>query len=133
MSIFNAHINRVPHKGVVRDSFYHRGQFLNAERDKSSDENERSSLIIELPDGRDLIVVQIAGLIARRIVCWVKKGDALETGEKFGLIRFGSRVDVYLPEHILPKVAVGQLTIAGETILADLDAQTSSSISFAPI
>ena len=96
------------------------GKFFNASLDKASADNERNSLCIRMDDGRDLAVVQIAGLVARRIVCFVKSGDALETGERFGLIRFGSRLDVYLPEGVDPMVSIGQTMVAGETVLAEL-------------
>jgi phosphatidylserine decarboxylase len=93
---------------------------LSADLEKASDQNERQSLLLELPDGKEMVVVQIAGLVARRILCWVEEGENLKTGERFGLIRFGSRVDVYLPDGIAPKVAVGQQVLGGETIMADL-------------
>ena len=120
LNVFNCHINRMPHRGKIKKSLYKTGKFLSADVDKASDVNERHSFLLELPDGRDLIVVQIAGFIARRIVSWSKEGDSVETGERFGLIRFGSRVDVYLPAGIVPSVAVGQTVIGGETILANL-------------
>ena len=120
MSVFNCHVNRTPVEGTVTAVAYRPGKFLNASRDKASTDNERNSLAIRLPDGRQVAVVQIAGLVARRIVCWVDKGAYLRTGERFGLIRFGSRLDVYLPEGVAPLVAVGQTMVAGETVLADL-------------
>lgn len=120
MSVFNCHVNRVPISGVVRAVAYRPGKFLNASLDKASADNERNSLWIQMADGSDLAVVQIAGLVARRIVCFVKSGDKLETGERFGLIRFGSRLDVYLPDGVAPLVRVGQTMIAGETVLAEL-------------
>jgi phosphatidylserine decarboxylase len=100
---------------------YRPGKFLNASLDKASIDNERNSLLLELPDGRHLIVVQIAGLVARRIVPFVSEGQGLRTGERFGLIRFGSRLDVYLPDGVEPLVALGQTMVAGETVLAELD------------
>ena len=121
MNPLNCHINRLPHSGTIKLSKYRTGRFLSADLDKASETNERQSLLVELPDGRDMVVVQIAGMVARRILCWVEEGEQLKTGERFGLIRFGSRVDVYLPENIMPQVAVGQIAIAGETIIADLN------------
>ena len=120
MSVFNCHINRAPVAGKVQAVAYRPGKFFNASLDKASADNERNSLCIRMDDGRDLAVVQIAGLVARRIVCFVKSGDALETGERFGLIRFGSRLDVYLPEGVDPMVSIGQTMVAGETVLAEL-------------
>ncbi len=120
MSVFNCHINRAPVAGKVQAAAYRPGKFFNASLDKASADNERNSLCIRMDDGRDLAVVQIAGLVARRIVCFVKSGDALETGERFGLIRFGSRLDVYLPEGVDPMVSIGQTMVAGETVLAEL-------------
>ncbi|WP_138421481.1 phosphatidylserine decarboxylase [Maritimibacter alexandrii] len=120
MSVFNCHVNRVPVTGEIAAIAYRPGKFFNASLDKASVDNERSSLRIRMTDGRDLAVVQIAGLVARRIVCFVKEGDSLATGERFGLIRFGSRLDVYLPEGIEPIVALGQTMIAGESVIAEL-------------
>jgi phosphatidylserine decarboxylase len=121
MNVFNCHVNRAPVPGTVSAVAYRPGKFFNASLDKASEHNERNSLAIEMADGRQVAVVQIAGLVARRIVCWTEVGDDLETGDRFGLIRFGSRVDVYLPEGVVPEVALGQTMIAGETILARLD------------
>jgi phosphatidylserine decarboxylase len=118
MSVFNCHVNRAPIAGKVTAVVYRPGKFLNASLDKASEENERNALAIEMADGRKIAVVQIAGLVARRIVCWTKPGDGLATGERFGLIRFGSRLDVYLPEGVAPQVAVGQTAVAGETVIA---------------
>ncbi|MFP3385256.1 phosphatidylserine decarboxylase [Tritonibacter scottomollicae] len=120
MSVFNCHINRAPVAGEVTAVAYRPGKFLNASLDKASVDNERNGLAIRMADGRDLAVVQIAGLVARRIVCFVKPGAVLSGGERFGLIRFGSRLDVYLPEGVSPLVAIGQTMVAGETVLADL-------------
>ena len=120
MSVFNCHVNRVPIAGEITAIAYRPGKFLSADLDKASDDNERNSLRIEMADGRDLAVVQIAGLVARRIVCFVKPGVHMQTGERFGLIRFGSRLDVYLPDGVEPLVSVGQTMIAGETVLAEL-------------
>ncbi len=129
MSVFNCHINRAPVAGEVKAVAYRPGKFFNASLDKASVDNERNSLCIEMADGRELAVVQIAGLVARRIVCFVTPGAKLGTGERFGLIRFGSRLDVYLPNGVEPQVRIGQTMIAGETIIADLtvtDEGTSS-------
>ncbi|TDT74102.1 phosphatidylserine decarboxylase [Litoreibacter halocynthiae] len=123
MNVFNCHVNRSPMDGTITQIVYHEGKFVNASLDKASEHNERNGLAIESPDGHRIGVVQIAGLVARRIVCFVKTGDALKAGEVFGLIRFGSRLDVYLPEGILPAVSVGTTAVAGETTLADLHAE----------
>jgi len=120
MNVFNCHVNRTPIAGVIKKVAYRPGKFLNASLDKASEDNERNSLCIEMEDGREIAVVQIAGLVARRIVPFVHGGEKLETGERFGLIRFGSRVDVYLPDGVAPMVALGQTMVAGETVLADL-------------
>jgi len=123
MSVFNCHINRAPVAGEITAVSYRPGKFFNASLDKASSDNERNSLVIRRDDGRDIVVVQIAGLVARRIVCFVKPSDRVMSGERFGLIRFGSRLDVYLPQGVDPLVRVGQTMIAGETILADLKEQ----------
>jgi phosphatidylserine decarboxylase len=120
MNVFDCHVNRAPLGGKVTAVVYHPGKFLNAELDKASEHNERNSLAIETPAGAHLAVVQIAGLVARRIVCDVAPGAVLRAGERFGMIRFGSRLDVYLPAGVTPLVAVGQRAVAGETVLADL-------------
>ena len=120
MSVFNCHVNRAPIAGRVLAVAYRPGRFFNASLDKASDLNERNGLCLELADGRQLAVVQIAGLVARRILCWTKKGQDLRTGERFGLIRFGSRLDVYLPPGVAPLVAIGQTMVAGETVIAEL-------------
>ncbi len=120
MSVFDCHINRAPVPGRLARMAYSPGRFLNASLDKASDENERNALLIEAENGRQIVVVQIAGLVARRIVPLVREGAVLARGERFGLIRFGSRLDVYLPEGAAPLVAVGQRAVAGETVLADL-------------
>lgn len=120
MNVFNCHVNRAPIGGEVRVIAYRPGKFFNASLDKASSDNERNSLCIELKDGRQIAVVQIAGLVARRIVCFSQFADVLKTGERFGLIRFGSRLDVYLPEGVQPMVSLGQTMVAGETVLADL-------------
>ena len=118
MSVFNCHVNRSPATGRVERIVYRPGAFINAELDKASEDNERNSLVIGTAQGR-IGVVQIAGLVARGIVCFSKEGQAISAGERFGLIRFGSRLDVYLPDGTKPLVSVGQTAIAGETILAD--------------
>ena len=120
MSVFNCHVNRAPAAGKVEKIAYRPGKFLNASLDKASDDNERNSLIIRMEDGRILPVVQIAGLVARRIMSFTQEGAVLERGERFGLIRFGSRLDVYLPEGVTPSAKIGQTMIAGETVIADL-------------
>jgi len=121
MSVFNCHVNRVPVSGEITAVAYRPGKFLNASLDKASVDNERNSLAIRLEDGRQIAVVQIAGLVARRIVCWVQPGKVLGRGDRFGLIRFGSRLDVYLPDGVEPQVAIGQTMIAGESVIADLN------------
>ena len=120
MNVFNCHVNRAPVAGTVSAIAYRPGKFFNASLDKASSDNERNSLCIEMADGRQIAVVQIAGLVARRIVCFVKPNDTIVAGARFGLIRFGSRLDVYLPEGVEPHVSIGQTMVAGETILADL-------------
>jgi phosphatidylserine decarboxylase len=120
LSIFNVHIVRAPVSGRVARSVYVPGKFLNAELDKASEENERRALLIETAAGDKIGVVLIAGLIARRIVTFVSEGDSVQVGDRIGLIRFGSRVDVYLPPEARPLVAVGQTAIGGETVLAEL-------------
>ncbi|MDI3471172.1 MAG: Phosphatidylserine decarboxylase [Pseudolabrys sp.] len=122
MSVFNCHVNRCPMTGRVDKIVYQPGKFLNADLDKASADNERNSLVISNQTSR-IAVVQIAGLVARRIVCAVREGQPVGAGERFGMIRFGSRLDVYLPEGTTPQVAVGQVAIAGETVLADLRVQ----------
>ncbi len=120
MNVFDVHVNRSPADGRITRIAYVPGLFLNADLDKASLDNERQALTLELPDGRSLGVVQIAGLVARRIVKFVNEDDMLAAGQRFGLIRFGSRVDVFLPPGVGPLVCVGQRAIAGETVLADL-------------
>jgi phosphatidylserine decarboxylase len=119
MSVFDCHVNRSPVTGKVEKVIYQPGKFVSADLDKASADNERNSLVIATA-GTHIAVVQIAGLVARRIVCFVRNGDSINTGQRFGMIRFGSRLDVYLPESTPPLVAVGQTSIAGETVLADL-------------
>lgn len=122
MSVFNCHVNRAPIAGEITAISYRPGKFFNASLDKASVDNERNSLSIRMADGRSIAVVQIAGLVARRIVCFTEIGARVQTGERFGLIRFGSRLDVYLPEGVEPQVRIGQTMIAGETVIADLTA-----------
>jgi phosphatidylserine decarboxylase len=126
MNVFNVHINRSPIDAEVVGSAYRPGKFVNAALDKASDENERSSLHLRTSDGQDICVVQIAGLVARRILTWTKPGQKLHAGERYGMIRFGSRVDVYLPDGVQPLVSVGQTAIAGETVLADLRSEEAA-------
>jgi phosphatidylserine decarboxylase len=128
MNVFDVHVNRSPVDARIEKITYIPGTFLNAELDKASEDNERQALTLELADGRMLGVVQIAGLIARRIVKFVNEGDRLGAGQRFGLIRFGSRVDVYLPKGVNPLVAVGQSAIAGETVLADMSSSEAERI-----
>ena len=120
MNVFDVHVNRSPVDGRIGALNYVPGKFINAELDKASEDNERQALTIEMDDGVKIGVVQIAGLVARRIVKFVKPGDQLQSGQRFGLIRFGSRVDVYLPPGHHAAVCVGQRAVAGETVLADL-------------
>jgi phosphatidylserine decarboxylase len=123
MSVFDVHINRAPIGGTVRRVVYIPGRFLNADLDKASEENERQHVMIERGDGLVVCFTQIAGLVARRIVPFVKPGDILASGQRVGLIRFGSRVDVYLPKGTAPRVLMGQKVIAGETVLAEVGGQ----------
>ena len=118
MNVFNVHINRSPVSGNVKDIIYKEGQFLNASLDKASEKNERSSLIISSDNGVEIIVVQIAGLIARRILGFISNNHNLYQGERFGLIRFGSRVDIYMPLDAVTKCSIGDKVIAGESVLA---------------
>ena len=119
MNVFNVHSNRSPVDGTVERIEYSRGSFINADLDKASTENERNAMVVKL-DGERITVVQVAGLIARRILCYVKAGDRLARGQRYGFIRFGSRVDVYLPLTARPRVAVGDRVAATSTILAEL-------------
>ena len=119
LSLFDAHVTRTPSAGRILGTAYHRGQFLNASLDKASDLNERQSLVLERTDGTRLVVVQVAGLIARRIVCAVQRGDGVETAQTYGIIRFGSRVDLYVPETFRVHVLRGQRMIGGETVIAE--------------
>jgi len=120
MNVFNVHSNRSPVDGVVKGRWYHPGLFVNAALDKASSENERNALHLQTASGADITCTQVAGLIARRILCYVQPGDRLSRGQRYGFIRFGSRVDVYLPTTARPRVALGDRTRAGETVLAEL-------------
>ena len=123
LNVFDVHVNRVPMGGRVKKLAYSKGRFLNASLDKASEENERMAIRIASTEGPDVAVVQIAGLIARRIVCTLKEGQEVATGERLGLIRFGSRTDVYLPAEWAPLVVKGQRVIGGETVIADAAAR----------
>jgi phosphatidylserine decarboxylase len=120
MNVFNVHSNRSPVDGEVREVWYHAGSFLNAALAKASLENERNALWIKTADGTDVTCVQVAGLVARRILCYVKAGDALARGQRYGFIRFGSRVDIYLPPTAVARVAVGDKVSATATVIAEL-------------
>ncbi|MCB5945224.1 phosphatidylserine decarboxylase [Acidocella sp. KAb 2-4] len=120
LSVLDVHVNRAPIAATVEKIAYHPGLFLNAAADKASDDNERNSLLLRLANGQQAVVVQIAGLIARRILCEAHEGQSLSAGQRFGIIRFGSRTDLYLPEGCAPLVAVGQRMIGGETVMAEL-------------
>lgn len=120
MSVFNVHVNRAPAEGKILKSVYVPGKFLNATLDKASKDNERQILAMKTKGGKTLCFVQIAGLVARRILCEATEGMEYKAGERFGLIRFGSRLDVYLPEGVEPQVCLGQTMVAGETVIADL-------------
>jgi len=126
MNVFNVHVNRVPIDGTIAATHYRPGKFFNASLDKASEFNERQSLRLTTNEGHDIAFVQIAGLIARRIRCDVSANQSVKTGERFGLIRFGSRVDVYLPDGVEPLVVLGQRTLAGETVIADLSNSESA-------
>ena len=123
MNVFDVHVNRAPVDGRVSGRSYRPGKFLNASLDKASEDNERMSLKVTTGDGQEVAFVQIAGLVARRILCDVDEGTALMAGQRYGMIRFGSRVDVYLPDGVAPLVCEGQRAVAGETVIADLRAQ----------
>jgi len=120
MNIFNVHVNRVPYSGIVQIIQYKKGRFISANLDKASALNEQNAIVIATDKGSQIITVQIAGLIARRIVCWIKEGMMLKKGERFGLIRFGSRLDVYLPPDTEIKVKIGDKVRSGESVLGEL-------------
>jgi len=126
MNVFNVHVNRAPIGGTISGASYRPGKFLNASLDKASEFNERQSLKVRTEDGTEVAFVQIAGLVARRILCDVREGDSVRAGERFGMIRFGSRVDIYMPDHVEPLVSVGQTAIAGETVIGDMRAQETA-------
>lgn len=128
LNVFNVHVNRVPIGGRIVRAKYRPGLFLNAALDKASDDNERMSIRVKTDSGQEIAFVQIAGLVARRILCDVRDGDVVSTGQRYGLIRFGSRCDVYLPDGISPLVCVGQSTIGGETVIADLTNSESARV-----
>lgn len=128
MNVFDCHINRSPVRGQVTRIEYRAGQFVNAELDKASEDNERNGLVIESRHGK-IGVVQIAGLVARRIVCWVKPTEPVDAGERFGLIRFGSRLDVFVPAGAEPRVSVGQKAVGGETVLAEFGSAKGPTLS----
>ena len=120
MNVFNVHSQRSPVDGVIKDIVYSKGLFVNASFDKASSDNERNALILRMDDGTEISCVQVAGLIARRILCYVKPGERVTRGQRYGFIRFGSRVDVYLPLGSRPKVAIGDSVKASSTVLAEL-------------
>lgn len=126
MSVFNVHVNRVPAQGKITKSVYIPGKFLNATLDKASKDNERQLLALKTKGGKDLCFVQIAGLVARRILCEAEVGQEYKAGERFGMIRFGSRLDVYLPEGVEPQVVLGQTMVAGESIIANLSSDAKA-------
>ena len=120
MSVFNVHVNRIPMDGTIKDITYYPGKFFSANLDKASEQNERNRITLQTHDSRNIVFIQIAGLIARRIVCWVKKGDNMQAGQRFGLIRFGSRLEVYLPGDTWITTRLHQKVSAGETIIGYL-------------
>jgi phosphatidylserine decarboxylase len=132
MNVFNVHSNRAPVDGEVREVRYFPGRFFNAAIDKASIENERNAMVIDTADGTRVTCVQIAGLIARRILCYAKPGDRVERGQRFGFIRFGSRVDVYLPLDATPRASLGDIVYAGQTVLAELAVPTVAAASGQP-
>ena len=117
MNVFNVHVNRIPYSGVVKGVYYHKGDFFSANLDKASLSNEKNSILIETDGGQEILTIQIAGLIARRIECWVKKGMNVCKGERFGLIRFGSRLEIFLPADATVSVKVGDKVRAGESLI----------------
>lgn len=121
MNVFDVHSNRIPVTGVVLQKWYHKGKFVNAALEKASEANERNALWIRTNDGRDVVVVQVAGLIARRILCYVQPNDRVERGQRYGFIRFGSRVDVYLPPNARVAVAIGDKTTGGSQVIAEFN------------
>ncbi|WP_169545317.1 phosphatidylserine decarboxylase [Sneathiella aquimaris] len=128
LNVFNVHVNRIPLGGTIVKQVYRPGKFLNAALDKASEENERHAVHLKTEDGKDIVFVQIAGLVARRILCHLVDGQEVKTGERFGLIRFGSRTDIFLPEGVEPLVGVGQNMVGGETVIADLKAENETPV-----
>ena len=120
MNVFNVHVNRIPYSGTVKAIRYKKGRFISANLDKASSLNEQNAIVIVTEDGQEILTVQIAGLIARRIVCWIKEGMRVERGNRLGLIRFGSRLDIYLPPESIIMVKIGDKVKAGETVLGAL-------------
>jgi|GEM_PF-41011 len=120
LNVFDVHVNRVPAKGTITKTHYHEGAFFNASLDKASEENERQLVALKMDSGDEIGFIQIAGLVARRIICTAQEGQEVEAGSEYGLIRFGSRVDVFLPKGVKPQVVVGQRCVGGETIIADI-------------
>lgn len=127
LNVFDIHVNRVPVSGDITKVLYHPGKFINASLDKASIHNERNHVVMKLKNGKDIVFTQIAGLIARRIVCYLEENESVSAGERYGLIRFGSRVDVYLPDGEVAQVVEGQKAIGGETILAKLGSEKPAS------
>ena len=123
LNVFDVHVNRIPLPGVIQKIVYHKGLFFNASLDKASEHNERQTMLLKTAAGQEITFVQIAGLIARRIRCDVQEGQDVKAGDRYGIIRFGSRVDVYLPTGVAPLVCVGQRMIGGETVLADFNSK----------
>ena len=128
LNVFDVHVNRVPASGQIAALAYRPGKYFNAALDKASEENERQAVKLRLDDGREIAFVQIAGLIARRIVCELEEGQSVKAGQRFGMIRFGSRCDVYLDDGMVPLVAVGQTAVGGETVLADTQSSEAARI-----
>ena len=122
MNVFSVHSNFTPYAGVIQKIWYHSGKFLNAALDKASDENERNAIWIKTDQGEDIVFIQIAGLVARRILCHVSEGDSVTAGQRYGFIRFGSKVDVYLPENAKATVSIGDSVMSGNDIIAQLNA-----------
>ena len=120
MSVFNVHVNRIPIRGTIEKITYHHGKFFSASLDKASKQNEKNEIALQTPDAKRIVFVQIAGLIARRIACWIEKGDRVSAGQRFGLIRFGSRLEVYLPEGSKTTIQVRQKVKAGKTVIGYL-------------
>lgn len=133
LNIFNVHVNRVPSDGKIKKLHYHNGKFLNASLDKASKENERQTILMKTNSGKEIAFVQIAGLLAKRIVCDLEEDMDVKAGERFGIIKFSSRMDIYLPKEITPRVSVGQTMIGGETIIAYLNDASGKKINFKQI